>query len=64
MQHGWVGLFLFMKSKIFSGIFREFLFIAGIGLLGHGLYLYQPWVSYTVVGAVLLFIGLLSALRG
>jgi len=26
--------------------------------MGYGLYLFKPWVSYVIIGAVLLWIGL------
>ena len=58
------GLFIFMKSNIFIDLFADFLCVVGVGLLGYGLYLYEPWISFTVVGAILLLIGLFSALRG
>lgn len=41
---------------------RIVFFFGGLGLLGYGLYLYQPRISYCVVGALLMVLG--YVLRG
>jgi uncharacterized membrane protein len=37
---------------------RDVFVFGGLILMGYGLYLFKPWVSYVVIGAVLLWIGL------
>ena len=37
---------------------RDTFVFGGLVLMGYGLYLFKPWVSFAVVGAVLLWIGL------
>lgn len=37
---------------------RDCFVFGGLALLGYGLYQFQPWVSFTVCGAILLAIGL------
>jgi hypothetical protein len=37
--------------------------ILGFMSLAYGLYLYEPWVSYSVCGAIMLIIGVLSGLN-
>lgn len=31
--------------------------LCGLGLLGYGLYLYEPWVAFAVCGALLIVAG-------
>jgi hypothetical protein len=31
---------------------RDFLLVFGLGLFGLGLYLFLPWVSFTICGAI------------
>lgn len=38
---------------------RDFLYITGIGLLGYGLWLKEPWISFSVCGALLAVSGYL-----
>ena len=53
------------KIKITSvSIFLDIIIIAGLVLIGYGLYLYKPWVSYTVEGALLLMLGMVKIMRG
>lgn len=40
------------------------LVIGGLGLMGTGLWWWRPWVSLTVVGAVLCLLGLAGSIRG
>lgn len=44
-----------MKIKTVSWhiVYREAQGFSGLGLLGYGLYLYQPWLSLSVVGFIL-----------
>lgn len=37
---------------------RDCFVFGGLGLLGYGLYLFHPWIAFTVCGAVLLAIGI------
>jgi len=48
------------KIKKISEIidFRDTLVFGGLGLIGYGLYLYQPWVSFTVCGSLQMLLGL------
>lgn len=41
------------KLKNVVGL-REILLISGLGLLGYGLFLFIPWVSYAVCGTLVL----------
>lgn len=36
---------------------RDFLFLGGFLLLGYGLYLYSPWISFTIAGVLLMVAG-------
>lgn len=38
---------------------RDVFFLSGLALLGYGLYLFQPWVAFAVVGALLMVVGIL-----
>ena len=47
----------------FKNIRREDMaFFSGLGLLGSGLYQYEPWVAYTTVGLLLIIISFLPFL--
>lgn len=37
---------------------RDCFVFGGLGLLGYGLYLFRPWVSFTICGAILLALGI------
>lgn len=43
-------------------LMRDVFLLVGIGLLWYGLWLYKPWVSYAVVGALVVVISLVSAI--
>lgn len=45
--------------KLFKAVIPDIIAISGIGLIGYGLYLYTPWVSFSVVGLLLLVFGVL-----
>ena len=52
-----------MIQKIISAIgkavdLRDCFVFGGLILLGYGLYLFRPWVSFAVCGAILLAIGI------
>ncbi len=47
------GIFAFWKAFDIRDIFV----FGGLGMLGYGLYEYQPWVSFSVCGALLMIIG-------
>jgi len=38
---------------------RDFLYFPGMAMLGYGLYLYRPWVAFSVCGALLMITGYL-----
>lgn len=48
-----------LKAFMQSGLFTDLHIIGGLGMLFYGLHLYQPWVAFTVVGAVLAALGIL-----
>jgi len=52
-------IFDFLVPKI-KNIFdvRDFFVFGGLVMLGYGLYLFKPCVSFTVCGALLMIIGL------
>jgi len=39
---------------------REIYFHGGLVLLGYGLWLYSPWVSYSVIGCLLIVTGYIA----
>jgi len=44
---------------------RFFLFFGGLVILWHGLNLFLPWLSYTVIGIILMLLGwLLQDVKG
>ena len=49
-----------LKTRI-GGAFlrglRDILFLLGLGLFGYGLYIFTPWISFTVCGAILMIVG-------
>lgn len=49
-------------KKIFSKIkivgIRDLFVFGGLGLMGYGLHLYEPWVAFAVCGACLTAFGL------
>jgi len=51
-----------MKT-FFKSILPDAVSFGGISLLGYGLFLFKPWVSYSVVGLLLLLFGLLMGQR-
>jgi len=36
---------------------RDFFVLGGLALLGYGLFLFRPWVSFSVCGCILMLIG-------
>lgn len=46
------------KRGAFLSILPDILSISGLALMGYGLYLYAPWISFSVVGTILLLSGL------
>ena len=36
---------------------RDILFVGGFALMGYGLFLFLPWVSFTVCGVLLIAMG-------
>ncbi len=52
-----------MPRRFFVSLFnvfgvRECAIIMGLSMLGYGLYLYKPWVSFSVCGVLILVGGL------
>jgi len=39
--------------------FRDFFVFGGLSMLGYGLFLYLPWLSFTVCGVLLMAFGFL-----
>lgn len=37
---------------------RDILVFGGLGMLGYGLYLFEPWTAYVVTGVLLMLLGL------
>lgn len=37
---------------------RDCFVFGGLAIMGYGLYLFRPWVAFTVCGAILLAIGI------
>ena len=54
-----MGYFEKIKSAVGRAIdLRDCFVFGGLGVMGYGLYLFRPWVSFTVCGAILLAIGI------
>ena len=45
------------------GWIRDAFFFVGLGVMGYGLWLYAPWVAFSVCGAVLCALGVFPAPR-
>ena len=51
-------LLAFRVSAIWDAFdIRIVFFFGGLSLLGYGLFLYLPWVSYSVCGVILMAVG-------
>ena len=49
-----------IKNRIGGALLRglrDILFLIGLGLFGYGLYIFTPWISFTVCGAILMIVG-------
>jgi len=44
-------------------VLPDIMIIIGLALLGYGLFLFAPWVSFSVVGGLLFLIGLFAAVK-
>jgi len=54
-----------LRQKILTLIsLADGLIIGGLAMMGTGLWWWRPWVSLTVVGAVLCLLGLAGSIRG
>ena len=53
----------FSIKTFLKSILPDAVSIGGIALLGYGLFLFKPWISYSVVGLLLLLFGLLMGRR-
>jgi hypothetical protein len=42
---------------------RDFILLGGLGMLGYGLYLLDPWIAFTVCGALLVVLSILMRAR-
>ena len=50
-------------SSLFKGLWntfeiRDVFVFGGLGLIGRGLYLFEPWIAYVVTGVLLMLLGL------
>lgn len=41
----------------FLPAFSDVLSVVGLSLLGYGLYIFEPWVAFSVVGSLLILAG-------
>ncbi len=58
-----IGGFTSLVGAVVSALdVRDFLFFGGLAMMGYGLYLFHPWVAFTVCGALLMLVG--YAIRG
>ena len=46
-----------LKAFIPRGLFTDAVILAGLAMLFYGLYLNQPWLAFTVVGSLLVILG-------
>jgi len=48
------------STRSLAGVFglRDFFVFGGLGLMGYGLHLYEPWIAFTVCGACMLAFGI------
>lgn len=44
-------------------LLQDLFLFAGLGLLGYGLYLFKPWLSFTICGVLLMLIGYLMEVK-
>lgn len=52
------------KFKNPQAVLSDGFFFAGLGCLGYGLYTgIAPWIAYSVIGGVLMLVGVLGARR-
>jgi hypothetical protein len=50
-------------SSLFKGLWnafdiRDIFVFGGLGMIGWGLYLFEPWIAYVVTGVLLMLLGL------
>ena len=50
---------LYVRKLILKIDPKDVMAFAGIGVMGAGLWMRQPWISLTVVGGIILFIAIL-----
>lgn len=55
-------------SSLFKGLWsafdiRDIFVFGGLGMIGWGLYLFEPWIAYVVTGVLLMLLGLGWLLR-
>ena len=46
-----------LKAFMPSGLFTDLIILAGLGMVFLGLYINWPWLAFTVVGSVLVILG-------
>jgi len=46
-----------------ADLFTEIIILCGIGLIGWGMWEYEPWISKVVTGGILLVLGVIGARR-
>lgn len=61
-----IGGFLTRNIRDFFSQFdlRDLFVFGGLAMLGYGLWLFAPWVGWSVAGAILMSFGLLIGKRG
>jgi len=52
-----------LKSQTMVNFLPDIFILAGLCLLGYGLWLYIPWLAYVVIGTLLFMMGLLMGVN-
>lgn len=47
-----------MKAFMPKGLFTDLMILGGMGMLFYGLHLHWPWLAFTVIGSLVLALGL------
>lgn len=53
---------LSVSADLRAEIMIDLLLVIGLSLMGYGLWLFKPWVAFTVIGAVIILIAVVAAL--
>jgi len=46
------------------GLFTDLLILTGLAMIFYGLWLYQPWLAFTITGSLVLLIGIALQIWG